>query len=74
MHAVTRRPRTLIKDDINALHEDEMHATGALVLLPAIQLLRQPGRPFRDEAFGCLECNAPSPLRTAVLCGWWNVG
>lgn len=79
MHAVTvAAAQTLTEHDINGLREEDLHATAALVLLPAIQLLQQPGRPFPDEvlalSWGTRTVTAPDrrALRVVELVTWFD--
>jgi hypothetical protein len=50
MHAVTvAAAATVTSDDIASLTDDDLTAPRGFLLLPAIQLLQQPGRAFPDE-------------------------
>jgi hypothetical protein len=50
MHAVAvAAAATVTEDDVAGPTEEDLQASEGLLLLPAVQLIQQPGRPFPDE-------------------------
>jgi hypothetical protein len=69
MHAAAAAAAaTVTEDDLTSLTEDDVPATAGFLLLPAIQMLQQPGHPYPDEilALSWLTRTMATPRRPAL--------